>query len=67
MTARRGSLRLVATTVAGRGRAARTPCSNPFGLTPTELRAEIRRCAARGWQLWEIRYRFASDHKDTHE
>lgn len=61
MTARRGSLRLVATTAAGRGRAARTPCSNPFGLAPAELRAEIRRCAARGFQLWEIRLRFNDD------
>lgn len=29
-----------------------------FGLTPDELRAEIRRCQAAGWQPWEIRARF---------
>lgn len=44
---------------AGRGRRARTaPCSNPFGLTRAELRREIHRLTARGWQLWEIRRRF---------
>lgn len=32
----------------------------PYGLTHRELRAEIRRCAAHGWQLWEIRHRFPS-------
>lgn len=54
---RRGSrLRLVHD--AGRGRTARTfPCSNPYGLTMRELRAEIRRLSARGWQLSEIRQR----------
>lgn len=31
---------------------------NPFGLTLAEVRAEVRRCLARGWQLWEIRARF---------
>lgn len=64
MNPRRGRLRLVHD--AGRGRAARAfPCdTNPYGLTPAELRREIRRCAARGWQLWEIRYRFANDRKD---
>ena len=63
MNPRRGRHRLAHS--AGRGRAARADCSNPFGLTSAELRAEIRRCAARGWQLWEIRYRFANDRKDT--
>jgi hypothetical protein len=37
---------------------------NPYGLSLREVRAELRRCAARGWQLWEIRYRFANDRKD---
>lgn len=60
MTSRRGRLRLVASSAVGRGRAARTfPCdTNPYGLTMRELRAEIRRLTARGWQLWEIRRRF---------
>jgi hypothetical protein len=35
--------------------------NNPYGLTLREARAEIRRCAARGWQLWEIRARFAPE------
>lgn len=39
--------------------------NNPYGLTLREVRAEIRRCAARGWQLWEIRYCFAPDRKDS--
>lgn len=58
MTSRRGRLRLVHD--AGRGRVARTfPCdTNPYGLTMRELRSEIRRLTARGWQLWEIRRRF---------
>lgn len=43
---------------AGRGRTARTPCSNPYGLTRAELLHEIDRCLARGFQLWEIRKRF---------
>ncbi|WP_165984203.1 hypothetical protein [Streptomyces sp. YIM 98790] len=32
--------------------------ANPYGLTLREIRAEVRRCAAGGWQLWEIRHRF---------
>jgi hypothetical protein len=58
MAGRRGHLRLVATSAAGR-RAARTfPCSgNPYGLTRIEVLREIRRLSARGWQLWEIRKR----------
>ncbi|SOD63668.1 hypothetical protein SAMN06297387_11221 [Streptomyces zhaozhouensis] len=32
--------------------------ANPFGLSLAEVRAEAARCAARGWQLWEIRTRF---------
>ncbi len=47
-----------ATTVA-RGSAIAHP-HRPYGLTSRELRAEIRRCAAHGWQLWEIRHRFPS-------
>ncbi len=57
MTPRRGRLRLAYS--AGRGRAARTlRCTNDFGLTAAELRAEMRRLTSRGWQLWEIAYRF---------
>ncbi|MFH9012661.1 hypothetical protein ACH4C6_14885 [Streptomyces sp. NPDC017943] len=37
---------------------------NPYGLTLREVKAEIRRLSAHGWQLWEIRYRFADDRKD---
>lgn len=29
-----------------------------YGLTRREIRAEIRRCHAAGWQLWEITGRF---------
>jgi hypothetical protein len=50
---------------AGPGRPARTfSCSNPFGLTPAELRREIRRLASRGWMTWEIRRRLCPC-KDT--
>lgn len=31
---------------------------SPYGLTPRETRAELRRLAAAGWQLWELRARF---------
>lgn len=31
---------------------------NPYGLTLAEVRAEIRRLSASGWQLWEVRRRF---------
>lgn len=34
---------------------------NPYGLSLREVRAEMRRCAARGWQLWELRARFLVD------
>ncbi|MEU2734700.1 hypothetical protein ABZ656_04395 [Streptomyces sp. NPDC007095] len=51
-----------ATTVAGPARSALL--SNPYGLSLREIRAEIRRCAANGWQLWEIRLRFTADRKD---
>lgn len=30
----------------------------PFGLSATELRAEITRCIDCGWRGWEIRARF---------
>lgn len=58
MSRRADRLRLVHSS-AGRGRAARAfPCAtNPYGLTTRELRAEMRRLAARGWQLAEIRQR----------
>ncbi|GAA2218835.1 hypothetical protein GCM10010104_04650 [Streptomyces indiaensis] len=41
--------------------------NNPYGLTLREVRAEIRRLSACGWQTWEIRRRFASTRKDTAE
>ncbi|SOB84236.1 hypothetical protein SAMN06272789_4481 [Streptomyces sp. 1331.2] len=31
---------------------------SPYGLTPRETRAELRRLSAAGWQLWELRLRF---------
>ncbi|MDJ1131764.1 hypothetical protein [Streptomyces iconiensis] len=37
---------------------------NPYGLTLAEVRAEICRCLARGWQLWEIRRRFTAASED---
>lgn len=44
---------------AGRGRPARTfSCARTYGLTAAELRAEMRRLTSRGWQLWELAYRF---------
>lgn len=55
MTGRRGHLRLVHD--AGR-RAARLRCTRTYGLTASELRAEIRRLTSRGWFLWEIAHRF---------
>ncbi|MEU1117807.1 MULTISPECIES: hypothetical protein [unclassified Streptomyces] len=56
-----------ATTAPGRPRARTALLNTPYGLTLREVRAEIRRCLARGWQLWEIRYRFVNDRKDTTE
>jgi hypothetical protein len=47
------------------GRTARLRCTNDFGLTAAELRAEMRRLTSRGWQLWEVAYRFGCDCKDT--
>lgn len=38
--------------------AAGAPGPNPYGLTRTELRAEVRRLSAAGWLLWELRHRF---------
>ncbi|MBB0243886.1 hypothetical protein FNQ90_07140 [Streptomyces alkaliphilus] len=49
------------TTVPRRVPARHLLANNPYGLTLPEVRAEIRRCCARGWQLWEIRRRFAPD------
>lgn len=40
-------------------------CTRTFGLTAAELRAEMRRLTSRGWQLWEVAYRFGCDCKDT--
>ena len=61
---RPGRLRLAAP--GGRRRAGPYDC-NPFGLTPRELRAEIRRCLREGWQTWEIAARFDCTSKDPHE
>ncbi|GGV06263.1 hypothetical protein GCM10010495_17980 [Kitasatospora herbaricolor] len=36
------------------------PGPAPYGLTPGEARAELRRLAAAGWQLWEIHRRFGN-------
>ncbi|WP_217169620.1 hypothetical protein [Streptomyces sp. AC512_CC834] len=41
--------------------------NNPYGLTLREVRAEIRRLSARGWQTWEISVRFATTRKDATE
>lgn len=57
MTARAGR-RFLLVHDAGRRRPARTFDCNPYGLSAAELRAEIRRLTARGWQLWELRARF---------
>ncbi|MFE2530411.1 hypothetical protein [Streptomyces sp. NPDC059371] len=38
--------------------------NNPYSLSLREIRAEIRRCAANGWQLWEIRLRFTPNRED---
>lgn len=46
------------------GAARRALLNNPYGLSLREVRAEINRCLARGFQLWEIRLRFADDSKD---
>ena len=68
MTTRTGNgrTRLVASATGRGGSPARTALmNNPYGLSPREVRSEIRRCAANGWQLWEIRLRFACTRKDT--
>lgn len=57
MTTRRGSRSLLVQDT-GRERPARLDCTNDFGLTPRELRAEIARCIDAGWRGWEIRHRF---------
>jgi hypothetical protein len=35
-----------------------------YGLTLAEARAELRRCAANGFQTWEFYAAFANDCKD---
>lgn len=65
MTPRRGRLRLVHST--GRGRAARLHCTRTYGMNLAELRAEMRRLAARGWRTWELAYRFDCSCKDDVE
>lgn len=62
MTRRPGSRLRLAHDSTGRGRPARTlRCTNDFGLTSGELRAEMRRLTSRGWQLWELARRFGCD------
>ncbi|WUR84510.1 hypothetical protein OG967_39925 [Streptomyces phaeochromogenes] len=53
-----------ATTAPGPSRTRGALLNNPYGLSLREVRAEIRRLSARGWQLWELRRRFAPDRKD---
>jgi hypothetical protein len=63
---RPGRLRLVHN--AGRRRAAGgTNCTNPYGLTCAELRAEIRRRVRQGWAEWEIEHRFGYASKELTE
>lgn len=64
MTSRRAS-GSPAAPVAGPSRTRTALLNNPYGLSLREVRAEIRRCTARGFQLWEIRLRFAPDRKDS--
>lgn len=52
---------------AGASGARRALLNNPYGLTLREVRAEIRRLSARGWQTWEISLRFARTRKDEVE
>lgn len=40
-------------------RAAAPAGPSTFGLDRAELRAELRHLAAAGWQVWELRERFA--------
>lgn len=63
MRPRRGRLRLAHS--AGRGRPARLHCTRTYGLTATELRAEMRRLSSWGFQLWEIARVFGCDCKDN--
>lgn len=62
MTPRPGRLRPAHST-GGRKRAGRGPldCNRTYGLTATELRAEMRRLTSRGFQLWEIARTFGCD------
>ncbi|MEV6833599.1 hypothetical protein AB0N17_03550 [Streptomyces sp. NPDC051133] len=41
--------------------------SQRYSLSLDEARAELRRLAAAGWQLWEFRARFANACKDDAE
>jgi len=61
MTPRRGHLRLVATSAAGRRGARGLNCTRTYGLTATEIRAEMRRLTSQGFQLWEIARVFGCD------
>lgn len=58
MARRPGHLRLVYTAERRRARGGPLDCNRTYGLTATELRAEIRRLISRGFQLWEIAARF---------
>lgn len=41
------------------------PVGDTYGLDRGELLAEVRRLAADGWQVWEIRRRFALDVREA--
>ncbi|MFF7884317.1 hypothetical protein ACH40F_29140 [Streptomyces sp. NPDC020794] len=63
MTTRTGGRTRRASARWGSGRSA-SACSNSYGLDRAELRAELRRLSARGWQLWELRVRFPDFSRD---
>lgn len=75
MTSRPASGSPATTTVAGPARSARRTqprrlvCTRTYGLTPAELRSEMRRLTSRGWQLWEIARTFGCGctSKDSNE
>lgn len=50
----------ISTTTEARTPVVRALGPSPYGLTRRETRAELRRLAAAGWQLWELRQRFGN-------
>ncbi len=66
MTRRPGRLRLAHS--AGRRRAAGGPnCTRTYGLSPDQLRRELRRLSDLGWMTWELARRFDCTCKDLIE